>query len=269
MSEILISGLQLFGATIFQVFKKLFFYDILKYMAENNYKGKFIVFEGIDGSGKATQVRLLTAHLEREGLKARKVDFPRHGEPSAYFVDAYLNGKYGPAKEVGPYRGSIFYTLDRYDMSFDIKKWLSQGEIVVADRYVASNIGHQGGKIKDREERKKYFNWLYDLEYNLFNIPKPSATFILKTSPELSLKMANNITDKNKKERRKSYLGDDKKQDIHEKDKGHQSATLESYLQAAEFFPEEFRVVECVENNRLLPSEKIHEIIWDIIKDII
>lgn len=236
-------------------------------MVDNLYPGKFIIFEGMDGSGKATQVRLLTEHLKQEGRNVRKIDFPRHGELPAYFVDTYLNGKYGTAEDVGPYRGSIFYTLDRYDAGFDIKKWLEQGEIIIADRYVASNIGHQGGKIKDREERKKYFDWLYNLEYNLFKIPKPSITFILKTSPELSLKMANNITDKDKKERRKSYLGDDKKQDIHERDSSHQVATLESYLHAAEVFPEEFRVIECIENNKLLPSEEIHEIIWKIIKE--
>jgi len=235
-------------------------------MTGNNYKGKFIVFEGLDGSGKATQVRLLVEHLEKQGHKVRKVDFPRHGESPAFFVDAYLNGKYGTAEEVGPFRGSIFYTLDRYDAGFDIKRWLEQGEIIIADRYIASNIGHQGGKIKDREERKKYFDWLYDLEYNLFEIPKPNITFILKTSPELSLKMANKITNEEKKERRKSYLGDDKKQDIHEKDSSHQADTLESYLQAAEVFPKEFRVVECVENNNMLPSTKIHEKIWKIIK---
>jgi dTMP kinase len=186
-------------------------------MIGNNYKGKFIVFEGLDGSGKATQVRLLVEHLEKERCKVRKIDFPRHGEPPAFFVDTYLNGKYGTAKDVGPYRGSLFYTLDRYDAGFDMKKWLLQGDIIIADRYVASNIGHQGGKIEDKEERKKYFNWLYDLEYNLFKIPKPNITFILKTTPELSLKMANNITNKEKKERRKSYLGDDKRQDIHER----------------------------------------------------
>jgi len=230
-------------------------------------KGKFIVFEGLDGSGKATQVRLLTGHLEEEGKRVRKIDFPRHGENPAFFVDAYLTGKYGTAESVGPHRGSIFYTLDRYDASFDIKKWLEDGEIIIADRYVASNIGHQGGKIKDKEERKKYFNWLYDLEYNLFEIPKPDITFILKTSPELSLKMANNITDKDKKERRRSYLGNDTKQDLHERDGAHLSATLESYLQVAEEFPGEFKIVECIENGELLPSKEIHSKIWKIIKE--
>ena len=235
-------------------------------IVNSNYKGKFIVFEGLDGSGKATQVRLLVSHLEEEGHKVRKIDFPRHGESPAFFVDAYLNGKYGTAEEVGPYRGSIFYTLDRYDMGFDIKRWLGQGEIIIADRYVASNIGHQGGKIKDKEERKKYFDWLYKLEYDLFKIPKPNTTFILKTTPSLSLVMANSITNKEKKEKRRSYLGDDRKQDIHERDIEHQTATLESYLQAAEEFPEEYRVVECVKDNNMLSSKDIHKIIWEIIK---
>ena len=236
-------------------------------MIDNFYKGKFIVFEGIDGSGKATQVRLLKEHLENDGFKVNKIDFPRHGENPAFFVDTYLNGKYGTAEDVGPFRGSIFYTLDRYDASFDIKNWLKEEKIILADRYVASNIGHQGGKIKDKEKREEFFKWLYDLEYNLFEIPRPNITFILKTSSDLSLKMANNITDKDKKERRKSYLGDDKNQDIHEKDSSHQTVTLASYLHAAELFPEEYKVVECVKNSEMLSSKEIHQKIWEIIKE--
>ena len=236
-------------------------------MIDNNYKGKFIVFEGIDGSGKATQVRLLKERLENGGFEVNKIDFPRHGESPAFFVDTYLNGKYGTAEEVGPFRGSIFYTLDRYDASFDIKNWLKEGKIILADRYVASNVGHQGGKIKDKEKRKEFFKWLYDLEYNLFEIPRPDITFILKTSSDLSLKMANNITDSEKKERRKSYLGDDKNQDIHEKDSQHLTDTLNSYLHAAELFPEEFKVIECVQNQEMLPSKEIHQKIWEIIKE--
>ena len=149
-------------------------------------RGKFIVFEGIDGSGKATQVKLLKEHLEREGFKVEKIDFPRHGENPAFFVDKYLTGKYGTAEEVGPYRGSIFYALDRYDASFKINDWLKEGKIVLIDRYVASNIGHQGGKITDKEERKKFFRWLYDLEYNIFKIPRPDFTFIL-CPPSISI----------------------------------------------------------------------------------
>jgi len=222
--------------------------------------GKFIVFEGLDGSGKATQVELLKKHLEEKGFLVEKVDFPQHGEGSSYFVDTYLTGKYGTAEDVGPYRGSVFYTLDRYDASFRIKKWLQEGKFVLADRYTASNIGHQGGKIKDKEERSKYFKWLYELEYEIFGIPKPAINLILKTSPEISLRMANDIKDEEKKNRRKSYLGDDKNQDIHEKDLNHQLNTLESYLQAAAEYPGDFKIIDCLsENGELMSPDSIHK----------
>ncbi len=222
-------------------------------------KGKFFVFEGIDGCGKSTQTKLLAEYFKSKGFEVEKIDFPQHGERSSAMVDDYLTGKYGTSEEVGPYIASVFYAIDRYDASFKIKKWLEEGKIVISDRYVVSNIGHQGGKlIKDKEQWKKYVDWLQNLEYNIFGIPKPDYTFILKTSPEFSLKLANNITDQQKIERRASYLGDDKKQDIHEKDKSHLANALESYLIAAREFPNDFKVIDCLET-RLLPPDIISE----------
>ena len=230
-------------------------------------KGKFFVFEGIDGCGKSTQTKLLAEYFGQKGYGVEKIDFPQHGERSSAMVDDYLTGKYGTSEEVGPKVASIFYATDRYDASFKIKKWLKEGKIVISDRYLVSNIGHQGGKIlgqnsgseKSKEEWKKYVSWLYDLEYRIFGIPEPDCTFILKTSPEFSLKLAHNITDGQKKERRASYLGDDKKQDIHEKDKNHLSNALNSYLLAAEEFPCDFQVIECLENGELLAPEIISQ----------
>jgi len=185
-------------------------------------RGKFYVFEGIDGCGKSTQTKLLAEYFRNKGFEAEKIDFPQHGERSSALVDDYLTGKYGDAKSVPAKVASIFYAADRYDASFKIKKWLQEGKIVVSDRYLVSNVGHQGGKIvNNKEEWKKYVNWLYDLEYNIFGIPKPDYTFILKTSPEFSLKLAHNITDEKKQERRASYLGSSSKQDIHEEDENH------------------------------------------------
>jgi len=236
-------------------------------MIKNFCPGKFIVFEGLDGSGKSTQVKLLIERLKCEGYKVEAIDFPRHGEKPAWLVDKYLRGEYGTAKEVGSYRASIFYACDRYDAGFKIRKWLKEGKIVIADRYLVSNIGHQGGKIKNKKERKKYFDWLYRLEYEILEIPKPDFTFILKTSPRFSLKLANKITDKEKKARRKAYLGRSEKRDIHEKDKKHLEDALKSYLHAAEEFPKELRVIECIKNGKLLTPEIINQEIWKIIKN--
>jgi dTMP kinase len=228
-------------------------------------KGKFFVFEGIDGCGKSTQTKLLAEYLKKKSYKVEKIDFPQHGEKSSGLVDEYLTGKYGEAKEVGPYIASIFYACDRYDASFKIKKWLKEGKIVISDRYLVSNIGHQGGKIKNKKEWKKYINWLYNLEYGLFKIPKPDYTFILKTSPEFSLKLAHRITDKDKQNRRKAYLGSSKKQDIHEKDKSHLFNALNSFLTAAKEFPRDFKIIECLDNGELLTPEIINQKIIKII----
>ena len=229
-------------------------------------KGKFFVFEGIDGCGKSTQTKLLEKYFKQKGYTVEKIDFPQHGEKSSGMVDEYLTGKYGEAKDVGPYIASIFYSCDRYNASFKIRKWLEEGKIVISDRYLVSNIGHQGGKIKDLKNWRKYVKWLYELEYGLFKIPKPDYTFILKTSPEFSLKLANNITDGQKQARRESYLGNSKKQDIHEKDKSHLTDALNSYLRMAKEFPKDFKVIECLKNNELLPPEIINQRIIKILE---
>ena len=222
-------------------------------------KGKFFVFEGIDGCGKSTQTKLLEKYFKQKGYKVEKIDFPQHGERSSAMVDDYLTGKYGSADQVGPYIASIFYSIDRYDASFKIRKWLEDGKIVISDRYLVSNIGHQGGKIKNLKNWRKYVKWLYELEYGIFKIPKPDYTFILKTSPEFSLKLAHNITDGQKRARREAYLGSSKKQDIHEKDKSHLEDALNSYLRVAKEFPKDFKIIECLQGNELLSPEIINK----------
>jgi len=234
-------------------------------MKKNPYLGKFIVFEGIDGSGKATQTNLLVKYFKKQSHKVATIDFPQYGTKSAGLVEEYLNGKYGSAKEVGPYRASIFFACDRYDASFKTRQWLKEGIIVVSDRYVASNIGHQGGKIKDKEKRGKFIRWLHNLEYEIFKIPKPDLTFILKTSPNVAWEMVAQIGSKEKKEKRKFYLGG-KTRDIHEEDLSHLRPALDSYIEVAEEFPNDFELIECLENGKLLSPEVIHQKILEIIK---
>ncbi len=228
-------------------------------------KSAFIVIEGPDGSGKATQTELLVKALKKESFKVRKIDFPQYGNKSAGLIEEYLNGKYGKAKEIGPYRASIFYACDRYNASFKIRKWLNDGCVVIADRYVSSNAAHQGGKIESKAKRKKYFKWLYDLEYNIFEIPKPDITFILKTSTDFSYKLSSKIENKEKREKKHLYLGK-KKRDIHEKDKQHLSDSLNIYLELSKEKPEEFKIIECIKEKKLLPPKDIHNKIKESLK---
>lgn len=225
------------------------------------------MLEGMDGSGKATQTKLLTSALQKKGFEVVKIDFPQYTKASAGMIENYLKGMYGSAKEVGPYRGSIFYACDRYDLSFQIRQWLKEGKIVIADRYIASNIGHQGGKlIQNKKAWTKYIDWLHHLEFKIFEIPKPDYTLILKISPELSMAHSNTVTDTDKKQRRTSYLGDSKKQDIHESDKKHLANSLKSYIAISKKYPKEYKIIECEEGGAFLPLETIHKKIIKLVE---
>jgi dTMP kinase len=227
--------------------------------------GKFFVFEGIDGSGKSTQVALLAEHLTEKGYDVEQMHFPQHESKSAGLVDEYLSGKYGAADQVGPYVASVFYASDRYDASFKIRTWLAEGKIIISDRYIVSNIGHQGGKISNKDEWNKYVNWLYDLEYNLFKIPKPDYTFIFNTLPGLSLEIVGKLTEHQRLQKKESYLNG--KQDIHEKSVSHLENALRSYLWAAKEFPQEFKVIECIHNGVMLPIQTINNKIIKLVEE--
>ena len=214
-------------------------------------KGKFFVFEGIDGSGKSVQTALLTKHLTQEKYKVETFDFPQYGKKSAGLVEEYLSGKYGKASQVDPYIASTFYAVDRYDLSLHLKELLRNGQIVVTDRYIGSNIGHQGAKIHSEKKRAEFFAWLYEFEYGIFKIPKPTVSFFLHVSADMAQKLSNDP------ERRQK-----KKSDIHEKDISHLKNAEKAYLQAAKLFPKNFITIECVEKDKLLSPKTIHERIW-------
>jgi len=216
--------------------------------------GLFIMIEGTDGSGKSLQTELLLNHLRETGKEVEQISFPQYGEKSAGLVEAYLNGEFGTATEVGPYRASILYAVDRFAAANKIRKWLSEDKIVIANRYVASNMGHQGGKIKDETERKKYFDWNYNLEYNILGIPRPTVNLILHVTPEISQQLVD-------KKGEREYLHG-KKRDIHEDDLNHLKDAEKAYLNIAELYSE-FKLIECVKDEQILPPEQIHAIIWE------
>jgi len=222
--------------------------------------GKLIVLDGTDGSGKATQTKILVEKLKQEGYTPEIADFPQYGKKSAAMVEEYLNGKYGGPNDVSPYIASTFYAIDRYDLGFQIRKWLEQDKIVIGNRYVAANMGHQGSKFANSQERKKYFDWLYHLEYEIFKIPKPDLNIILHVPAAISQKLVD------QKEARE-YIGD-KKRDIHENDLNHLKAAEQSYLEATQTYPD-FTVIECTKNSEMLSREEIAEMIWQEVSKII
>lgn len=222
-------------------------------------KGKLIVIDGTDGSGKATQTKLLLSRLKKQKHKVKVFDFPQYGKKSAGPTEEYLNGKYGTAKELGPYIPSTFYAIDRFAASAEIKKYLKQKYIVISNRYVTASMGHQGGKISSKKERDKYFKWLNELEYNFFKIPKPDLTLILHVPAHIAQK----LVDKKKKRR---YLNG-KKRDIHEDDLQHLKSAEKSYLEIAKKFG--YLIIKCVKNQKLMTPKQISELIWEKVNTII
>lgn len=220
--------------------------------------GKFIVIDGTDGSGKATQTSLLVEELKLGGYEVEMTDFPQYGTKSAGLIEEYLNGKYG---QVGPEAASIFYAIDRFDASFKIRQWLEVGKIVISNRYVTANAGHQGGKIADDLDRLKYFKWLDNLEYNIFNIPKPDLNIIL----HMPAKMAQSLVDKKTADSRVYANG--KKRDLHEADLTHLKNAEKVYLQIAKLFPNT-KLVECVADGKLLPPPEVHNKVWELVRRI-
>lgn len=217
------------------------------------------MIDGTDGTGKTTQTALLVKHLHQDGRKVAIADFPRYGLPSSYFIEQYLNGRYGGADSVDPYAASLFYALDRYDAKRALIKQLESGQIVVSNRFVTANMGHQGGKIKSRLARWRYFKWLDWLEHDLLGLPRPDLTIILHVPAALAQRLVD-------RKGRRDYIR--KKRDLHESDLAHLKAAEQTYLEIARRFPK-FTIVECVKNDKLLSPAVIHEKIWEVVQKII
>ncbi len=220
-------------------------------------KGILIVIDGTDGSGKKTQSELLIRHLEREGYAAVYFDFPQHGKPSAALVDEYLNGKFGKAHEVAPKAASIFYAADRYAASFDIRAALGEGKIVVCDRYVSANQGHQAGKISDIKERDAFLAWLDELEFGIFGIPRPDINILLYLPPVMGQILVD-------RKQLRAYIGGNAKRDIHENDLGHLNAAANAFLYCAKKY--QWTVINCNSGDAFISKEDIHEKVWEAVQ---
>ena len=219
--------------------------------------GKLIVFEGTDGSGKATQARLLCQRLEREGIPYQEIDFPRYGKPSAAMVQEYLDGNLGKKPgDVNAYAASLFFSMDRYaSYKQDWGDFYEAGGLIVADRYTTSNAVHQASKLPE-SERKVYLDWLFDLEYRLLGLPKPDLVIYLDMPTEITEQMMR---------RREQTTGTHA--DIHEQD--------EAYLKNCRANAKEivkacgWSVVDCAEDEKPRTPEDIHAQVYQLVKKLL
>ncbi len=225
-----------------------------------DHHGVFLVIEGSDGSGKSTQFRLTVERLRAVGHEVEVFKFPQHGESSSYFVNSYLSGEYGPATQVSPYTASLFYALDRYHASSKIREALLSGKVVIADRYVGSNMAHQGSKFTNVAEQRGFFIWEDNLEFELLGIPRPNLNIYLRVPVEISVKLMGS----------RQKLGyTDKKIDQHEADLEYLQKTVATYDLLCKLFPKDFKEINCTQAGQLLSIVEINNRIWQIIKPLL
>jgi dTMP kinase len=220
--------------------------------------GTFVVLDGTDGSGKGTQATRLRDRLVAAGRDVVLVDFPRYGTPAAHCIERYLRGEYGPLESIDAYRASLLYALDRFDAAPEIRSALARGAVVVSNRYVSANKGHQMGKIADPAERRRFLAWLNDLEYGILGIPKPDLTIFLHVPSDVGFELVA------RKEER-AYLGG-RARDLHEADRDHLRAAEAAYLSLVALDDaENWRRLECVEDGTLLSIEAVAERVWGLV----
>lgn len=219
--------------------------------------GKLFVIDGTDGSGKQTQLEKLKERLENDKVNYRTVSFPNYESESSALVKMYLSGKFGEnAKEISPYIASTFYAADRYaTFQTGYKEYYENGGLILADRYTTSNMVHQAGKIKDKKERQKFLDWLWDFEFNLYGLPIPTEVFFLNMPVEKSLELI--------KSRENKFTHTEKK-DIHEKDKNHLIDAYNAACQLAKDY--NWYEIKCTNGNYIRTIEDIHGQIYNEVR---
>lgn len=220
-------------------------------------RGKLIVIEGTDCSGKQTQASKLFDRLDKEGSRVESLSFPMYDTPTGRIVGGpYLGKTYisncwfpdGPTA-VDPKVSSLYYAADRRYNIGKINKLLDRGINVILDRYTTSNMGHQAGKISNKEERYKMYKWLEALEYDLLELPRPDIIALLYMPYKYG-----KILRKNRLEQG----------DGHETSESHLRNAEKSYLEMAELY--HFSIIDCVKDNKIRTIDDIHEELYDIIK---
>lgn len=210
-------------------------------------KSKIIVIEGLDGSGKATQTKILAQKLAQKGINIRKLEFPDYSNPSSSLVKMYLNGDFGSKPEdVNAYAASAFYAVDRAASFLQFwKEDYENGTVILSDRYATSNIIYQMSKV-GKNERDEFIEWQNDFEYAKLGIPKPDMVIYLDVEPEVSQKLME-----------KRYEGDKSKMDLHERNVKFLLECRESAIYAVKKCG--WKLINCCENGEIKSIERIAE----------
>ena len=214
--------------------------------------GKLIVIEGSDGSGKATQTRKLYERLRDLEVNVRRVSFPNYESESSALIKMYLRGDFGgDAEAVNPYAAATFYAVDRFAGLGEWRNFYNRGGLVLSDRYVGSNMAYQATKFRNERERTEFLSWLYDLEFNRFQLPKPDLTIFLDMPPEISAIL--------RRERGR--------EDIHETDAEYQIKTYNTYKEISEMYG--WKIVNCADKNFARSTTDIHENILSLVEELL
>lgn len=216
--------------------------------------GKLIVIEGLDGSGKSTQLELLPKSLSELGIECRTVSFPNYDSDSSALVKMYLSGEFGSKPEdVNAFAASTFYAVDRFaSYKTNWGEFYENGGTVIAGRYTTSNAVHQASKL-DPKNWEEFLSWLYEFEYEKIGIPKPDMVIFLDMPTDVSQKLLS-----------KRYSGDNDKKDIHERDVDYLEHCRKAALFTAEFSG--WQIVPCAKNGEPRTIEAIAEDIKNKVK---
>lgn len=205
--------------------------------------GTFIAIEGTDGAGKGTQTALLKERLERLSRKVLIVDFPRYGTPVGAEIRAWLDGR----REWTPFEAADKYAADRKQAAPEMHAHLEAGGVVIANRYLTSNIAHQGARLEDSRERQHLFDYVFDQEYREHGIPKPDLTLVLHVTVGVSQA---NVDRRGIRDRL-------------EADPSHLRTAEEIYLALPKIAPTPVTILECMGQDGIqLSKEAIHDLIW-------
>ncbi len=213
-------------------------------------RGKLIVLEGTDGSGKATQAGLLLQSLTARGISCREIDFPRYGNPFAEPARLYLAGALGARPgDVSACAASVFYAVDRYaSYKEDWGRDYEAGGLILANRYTTSNAVHQASKL-ERAEREAFLSWLFDLEYRRLELPEPDLVVYLDLPVELTERLL-----RARQERTHTQA------DIHEQDEAYLRSCRENAREIARDLG--WRRIDCSRDGVLRTPEDIHREAW-------